>query len=99
SEDKKSILMTTGFSDDQICVGSSNYLTVTEFGRPLIQEIQDVNKFLSDFFNEHLKAAKHGIRLWLDVFFFIISKDEPTKVDFVIGDLDNSERVEWPTRS
>ena len=98
SENKKNILMTTGFSNGQICVGSNNDITVTELGRPLICEIQNVDKFLSDFFNEHLKAAKHGIRFWIDVFFFILSRNEPTKIDFVVGDLDNSAEME-PSKS
>jgi len=88
-EDEKSILMTTGFSDNEICVGTNSMVSVKNFEKPLIQKIENVDQFLADFFAEGLKATQQGILLYFDVFFFILSKKEPTKVDFLIGDFDN----------
>lgn len=87
--DKKSILMTTGFTNNEICLGSNNALSVIDFKQPFIKEIEDIDKFLSTFFDEGLKAAKKGIILSQDCFFFILNKTEPVKIDFIIGDLDN----------
>ncbi|MBU0998689.1 hypothetical protein KKG24_00050 [Patescibacteria group bacterium] len=102
-EDKKSILMTTGFLDNQICVSSNNKITVVELGRPLIKEMggEMLDKFLSTIFTEGLKASQKQISLHSDMFFFILSKDEPTKIDFVLGDLDNLRKEEKliPTES
>ncbi len=93
-EDKKSILMTTGFKENEICVGSNIRtgmdLDVLKLAK--IEEIEDLelDTFLENFFNEGLKAAKSGLLLTLDdSAFFILSKNKPTKIDFVLGDLDN----------
>jgi len=94
SEDQKSILMTTGFSDNQICVSTNNKINVVELGRPLIEEFEDLDKFISTIFAEGLKAMKKGISLHQDMFFFLLSKNEPTKVDFILGDLDNLKQAE-----
>jgi len=83
SEDGKSILMTSGFLNDQICLGDNN------LKNPAIEKIKDVDKFISSFFAEALKAAQKGIPLGADVPFIIVSKDKPTKIDFVLGDLDS----------
>ena len=89
SKDRASILMTTGFFNDKICVASNDHYTVDKFGRALILEIENIDEFLSNFFTESLKAAQQGIQIHFDVFFFILNKNEPTKIDFVLGDLDN----------
>lgn len=96
-EDGKSILMTSGFSDNQICIGSNDdRIKVIKLGQPRIEKIENENldKFLENIFAEGLKAAEAGIGLDADIFFFIISKDKPKKIDFVVGDLDNMEEVE-----
>ena len=67
-EDKRSILMTDGFSDNQICIGSNNSKSVIDFEQPLIGKIKDEDKFLSAFFSEGLKAGQKGIRLYFDMF-------------------------------
>ncbi len=91
-EDNESILMTTGFKDNQICIGSKNHrrVTVESFGRPKIKEFSNLDRFLEEFFTEGLKAAHEGIEIYKDdVPFFILTKDEPTEIDFVFGDMDN----------
>ena len=88
-EDGKSILMTTGFLNDQICVSVNNTKNIVDFEKTSIKEIQDLNKFLTEFFTEGLKAAQKGIRIHEDVVFFILNKTEPTKIDFVLGDVDS----------
>lgn len=93
-EDETSILMTTGFSKDQICIGSNNHFNVVHFKRPLIEKVIDEDKFLSTFFAEGLKAVKNGIKIYMDVVFFVLSKNEPTKIDFVLADLDNLHRAQ-----
>lgn len=92
NEDQKSILMTTGFSDDKICISrkeGNEFMSVTEFGKPLIKEIRNLDEFISKLFAEGLKAIKNGISIFHDVPFIILSKEEPTTIDFVLGDLDN----------
>ena len=89
SEDGESILMTTGFSDNQICVGSNGGLNIDKLKQPLIEEIVNLDKFLVNFFIEGLKAAKNGISLHSDSFFFIFNKSKPIKIDFILGDLDS----------
>ncbi|MBI3888718.1 hypothetical protein HY311_02910 [Candidatus Nomurabacteria bacterium] len=98
SEDGESILMTTGFSENQTCVGSNGGLNLSTLEQLPIEEIENLDKFLTDFFAEGLKAAQKGIDVFRDVFFFILSNDVPTKIDFVIGDLDNLKKVE-PTKN
>ena len=93
-EDKKSILMTAGFSDDSICIGSNTNKGIAHFERPRIKEIENLGKFLTAIFTEGIKAANNNISLYDDIFFFIISKTEPTKIDFVLGDLDLLEKLE-----
>ncbi len=88
SDDGKSILMTSGFLNDQICLGDNSLES------PIIEEIEDVDKFILSFFREALKAAQEGIPLGSDVPFIIVSKDKPTKVDFVLGDLDSLRAAE-----
>ena len=89
SEDEKDILMTTGFLKDQICIGSNNAKDVTKFDKPLIREISNTDEFLSNIFAEYIKAAKNNIYLPSDILFFVLNRDEPTNLDFVLGDLDN----------
>jgi len=86
--------MTTGFSKDQVCVGSNNpMINVTSFEQPLIEEIANLDGFVGDFFNEGLKATEQGVFFHSDSFFFFISKSKPTKIDFILGDLDNLTKV------
>lgn len=96
SKDGQSILMTTGFSENKICVGSNNIVTVNNLERPLIKKFENVDEFLSKIFQEGLKAAQRGIGIFKDVLFFILSKNDPTKIDFVLGDLDNLSEI-YPT--
>lgn len=95
-EDEKSILMTTGFSDDKICVGTNSLLKTEDFEKPLIKNIANVDNFLDSFFKEGSKAAQRGIGFYFDNFFFMLSKEEPTKIDFVLGDFDNLQK--WKGR-
>lgn len=97
-EDKKSILMTTGFLEDQICIGSNNFLNIQDFNQTFIGKIENEDEFLKSFFAEGLQAAKKGIIINDDVPFFIISKNKPTKIDFVLGDLDNLRKAS-PTKT
>ena len=98
SKDKKKILMTTGFLNDQICIGSNSELSIVDFKQPLIEEIENLDEFLASFFAEGLKAAQKGIKFYNDAPFFIISKSQPTKIDFVLGDFDNF-RENKPSKS
>ena len=88
-EDGRSILMTTGFLNDQICIDSNSRISLKDLGYPLIEDIGNLQQFLLNFFDEGLKAGKQGVLTLFDIFFFILNKENPPKADFVIGDLDN----------
>ncbi|HWA31989.1 MAG TPA: hypothetical protein VG694_00850 [Candidatus Paceibacterota bacterium] len=98
SEDQKSILMTSGFLDNNICLGSNNVPGIKDFNHPPIGNIENVDEFLQNFFSEGLKAAKSRLELYSDAYFFIVSRDNPTKLDFVLGDLDNLVEKEKPMK-
>ncbi len=87
--DNQSILMTSGFSNDKICIAcNSHEFNVSKFERPLIKEIKNVDELLASFFAEAMKATQGGIGLTSDSVFFIVDREEPAQVDFVFGDLD-----------
>ncbi len=89
-EDGKSILMTSGFTENQICIGSnSDGTNVKSFEEPLIKNIDNLDEFLRDYYTEGIKVIESNFSLAEDVPFFIVSKNKPTKLDFVWGDLDN----------
>lgn len=92
-ENGKSILMNTGFSNEQICIGVNNFKNVENLGRPFISEIINIDEFLLNLFTESQKATAKGLKLHSDVFFFIISRKEPAEMDFILGDLDNLNKI------
>lgn len=105
-EDKKSILMTTELSEDQICVSSNNKRNQQDQDKEnqdeekkfMIDRIEDedLNKFLENIFAEGLKAGEKGLQIYRDLPFFIVSKSNPTKIDFILGDFDMLRRFEHP---
>jgi len=71
---------------------------VEYYGGERIKKFSDFNIFLEGVFNEGIKAAQAGIEFSSpDFLFFFISKSKnegmPIKIDFVIGDFDNLEKV------
>jgi len=100
-DDEKSILMTAGSSENEACVSANGPLAITDFaGQSLIEDIEDADKFLENFFAEGLKAAKAGLILNGDVFFFILSKNKkPTQMDFVVGDLEGIKKSQPSERT
>lgn len=89
SQDKKNILMTNGNLENQICIGANHYKNITDFERPLIKNIDNLDNFLKEYFEEGFKINGNNFQFHHDVPFFLISKTEPIKLDFVLGDLDN----------
>src|SRR3989344_5162189 len=47
-EDGKSLLMTTGFSDDQLCIGSNSLVTLKDLNSPKIRSVENLEEFLKN---------------------------------------------------
>lgn len=92
-----SILMSTAHTETEVCVGSnkgSNRVSdFKELGIEKVPTVVDFNEFLYSLFKQANIAAEHGVRLDADSLFFLLRKDNPTKVDFVIGDYDMVVKV------
>ncbi len=88
-DDQRSILMTTGFKDGNLCIGNNSRKDIRHFGAEPLKRIEQTDKFFKDFFSEGLKAAREKLIIAADAPFLIISKAQPTKLDYVIGDLDD----------
>ncbi|MFA6520286.1 MAG: hypothetical protein WCT44_01610 [Candidatus Paceibacterota bacterium] len=93
--DGKSILMTDGFLNDQICIGSNGRFNMYRYGEEFMKKTVALEFFLNACFQEALDAAAKGFKFAVaDIYFFLLSKQEPRTLDFVIGDFDNLKKAE-----
>lgn len=87
-EDGTSILMTNANVDSTICVDTLSYSSLPSRGGTKIEIDDDkFEKLANGVFQQAGLAAKHGIYVPVDTFFFLINT-ETKDVDFVLGDLD-----------
>jgi hypothetical protein len=82
------ILMTNGNNADFHCIGSNSDTTLKKLEVPLINKLENFDSFLELYFAEAKKATDNDILVHGDAPFFFVSKSEPRKIDFVLGDLD-----------
>ncbi|MBI3631866.1 MAG: hypothetical protein HY225_00240 [Candidatus Vogelbacteria bacterium] len=89
-ETSKKILMTTGHTDTDVCLGSINHGNSLEyFNFPTIKTISNFDQFIEKYFTQAKIAANAGIEIWQDTPFFFVKKNtENSPLDFVLGDMD-----------
>lgn len=92
SENKDSILMTCGNSDDWTCIGSNaNTCRLSYFEEDDIDEITNLDELIGELSTQAEKAAKAGLQVFSPIYFFLVHKKDKGRLDFVLGDLDAIE--------
>lgn len=91
-DDEESILMTNGTTDKFVCIGTN--VDSPQADDLLGEKIDDVDE--EDFYNfvdsvlgQAVIAGDNNISLHGDAFLYFVDRETGTKLDFVIGDLDN----------
>lgn len=89
NKERNAILMTNGNNNETACLALGwKEDRLNELGGEYIQEIENFDELLESLYREAEKATKNGLYFNGDEFFFLVDKEEKTKVDFVLGDLD-----------
>ncbi len=91
-EDNTTILMSTGNTDKAVCIG-------TNYDSPQVEEllgqkidnvdVEDFDNFVDMVLGQAVIAGDNNIDLHGDAFLYFVDRATRTKLDFVIGDLDN----------
>ncbi|MBI3632832.1 MAG: hypothetical protein HY226_00915 [Candidatus Vogelbacteria bacterium] len=86
----KRILMTSGHTKDDVCLGSVNEgRSLQYYNLPKIKSITNLNEFMQKYFEQAKIAANSRIHIMHDVpFFFVKRGEENSPLDFVLGDTD-----------
>ncbi len=88
------ILMTNG-NDDTFCLASNSE---TRFKELSIAHIEKFDDLVASIFAQAVLAGEKGmIFTENDIFFFLISKTDTSKIDFVLQDFDTIDVVRKPT--
>lgn len=92
SDDHKSILMTSGHSADWVCIGTNagteNLSSFPELGRNKLPAISEFPKLVGQIMADTRKATQAGLFIGSDALFMMVNRTDPTKLDYVFGDLD-----------
>lgn len=88
--DGRSVLMTSGHTDSQVCLGTQIEASqLRQFHEREIESIYNFGVFMEKFFRQAEAATAQGIQIPNDAYFFLVRRNSmPTELDFVIGDLD-----------
>jgi len=93
NKDKKVVLMTTGHTEEWVCLGSNQEGRAGDlkfFDLPKLNSITNFDQFLEDYFEQAEIAARNNIYIHGDVPFFMVErKKDDAILDFVLGDYDN----------
>jgi hypothetical protein len=90
NEDKKSILMTNGDIGNWVCIGQNERSpSLASKGLEKINKIENYKELTENVYAQAIKATENNLYLHSDCFMFLIKKNNPQFIDFVIGDLDN----------
>lgn len=91
-EDKQSIWMTPGNTDKDVCIGSIHNRSpqVEEVLGRKIEAIadEDFDELVDGVLSQAVIGGNHNITFESDAFFFLVDRETGSKVDFVVGDLD-----------
>lgn len=83
SEDKKKLLMTLGTNANNFIVSKGS-----EIKWEKIKKLDNLDSLITNLKDNIKKASLSDILLESDLYFLLINKSKPNKVDFVIGDYD-----------
>jgi len=88
SENGAELLMTTGFTDEWICLGDKGEAAeVKTYGLNRLTQIDNFTKFVDEVFAQSEIAFHYGITFNADAYFFLVNRENPSNVDFVLGDV------------
>jgi len=91
-EDGRSVLMTSGHTEKFVCIGSNDgsrsLKDFPEVSAEQIESIQSFETLVRSMLEQSKKASEHELAIDADAFFFLVDRDLPEKVDFVVGDVD-----------
>ncbi|MDP2630968.1 MAG: hypothetical protein Q8P56_06215, partial [Candidatus Uhrbacteria bacterium] len=89
SEDKESILMTSADLEKNYCVDRREEIKEGELGIERIRQFEDL---VTAVLSEAIKAGKASVAVYMSAYFFLVDRKTKTRVDFVIGDLDDVKK-------
>ncbi len=82
------LLMTTGFTDEWICLGDKGEAAeVTTYGLEKLTQIENFTKFVDEVFEQSEIAFHYGMTFNADAYFFLVNRQNPSNVNFVLGDV------------
>lgn len=94
SEDGKKVIMTTGHTNEWVCIGSNNENvggSLESLGLSKIKSLdtEGFDSFLKNYFNQAVIAAQNKFSVAFDAPFFLTERNnkDNVKIDFVLGDL------------
>lgn len=90
SEKGESILMTNGDMEDWWCIGTNDESPdLIEKGVGKIEEISNFDSLIEEMYKDVSKAVEAEQLVLYDTYMFLVNKKDRSRVDFVLGDLDN----------